>query len=78
MRAGRSAAVGVVTELVDVHASVGVGIVAGDVVADGGWRGLGGLFEGDGTLDVGVTPEYSNLSGTLVSCGGIVKDRGVN
>jgi len=33
--AGRSAAVGVVTELVDVHASLSIGIVASDVPGDG-------------------------------------------
>lgn len=31
VRAGGSAAVGVVTESVDVHATLGVGIIAGDV-----------------------------------------------
>lgn len=36
VRTGRGAAVGVVAELVDVHASLGVGIVARDVVGDGG------------------------------------------
>lgn len=35
------AAVGVVTELVDVHASLGGSVVAGDVVGDCCWGGLG-------------------------------------
>ena len=60
MWAGAGAAVGVVTELVDVHSSLGIGIVASDVEGDGGWARLGGLFEGDGTLDVGVTSQDSN------------------
>jgi hypothetical protein len=41
VRASRSATVGVVTELMDVHASLGVGVMAGDVEGDGGGRGLG-------------------------------------
>ena len=57
MRAGRGTTVGVVTELMDVHATLGVGVVACDVVGDGCWGGLGGLLEGDGSLDVGVTAE---------------------
>jgi len=60
VRAGRCAAVGVVTELVDVHASFSVGIVARDVPGDVGWRRLGALLEGDGALDVRVTSEDSN------------------
>lgn len=39
----------------DVHASFGIGIVAGNVPRDVRGRGLGGLLEGDGALDVGVT-----------------------
>ena len=57
MRPSRSAPVGVITELVDVEASLGTGVVAGDVPGNGGWGGLGGLFEGDGSLDLGVSTE---------------------
>lgn len=60
MRAGAGAAVGVVAEGVDVHAALGVGVVAGDVPADGRLGGLGGLLEGDGALDVGVTTDDSD------------------
>lgn len=60
MRAGTGAAVGVVTELVDVHAALGGGIVAFDIVGDGGGAGLGRLFEGDGAADGGVTTEDCN------------------
>jgi hypothetical protein len=45
VRTSRSAAIRVITELMNVHASLGVGIVAGDVVRDGCRGGLGGLFE---------------------------------
>lgn len=54
MRAGAGAAVGVVAELVDVHAALGGGVVALDVVGDGGGAGLGGLLKGDGAADGGV------------------------
>lgn len=57
MGAGGCAAVGVVTELVDVHATLGVCIVAVDLVGDGGRRRVVGLFEGDGSVDFGVTAE---------------------
>ena len=66
MRASGCAAVCVVTELVDVHASLGVGIVATDVPCYISWGRLGGLFEGDGALDVRVTSQNSNW--TYVSC----------
>lgn len=60
MRAGRGAAVGVVAKLVDVEAALGIGVLASDVPGDDGGRRLGGLLEGDGALDVGVTAEDSN------------------
>ena len=37
VRPSAGAAVAVVTELVDVHATLGGGVVPGDVVGDGGW-----------------------------------------
>ena len=57
MRSGRSAAVGVVAKGVDVHATLSVGVVAGNVPRDGGGRGLALLFKGHGALDVGVSTE---------------------
>lgn len=63
VRAGGGAAVGVVTKGVDVEAALGVGVVASDVVGDGGGRGLGLLLEDDGTGDLGVTTEDGNCSG---------------
>ena len=60
VRSSAGAAVAVITELVDVHATLGGGIVAGDVVGDGGWGGLGGLLEGDSAADFGVAAEDCN------------------
>ena len=60
MRTGRGAAVGVVTELVDVESTLGVGVVAEDVPRDSGGSVLGGLLKGDGTVDLGVTTEDSD------------------
>jgi hypothetical protein len=60
VRTSGGAAVGVVTELVDVEATLGVGVVALDVPGDGGGRVLVGLLEGDSAGDLGVTTEDSN------------------
>ena len=60
MRAGRRAAVGVVAELVDVHATLGVGVIPMDLVGDCGGGGLVRLVEGDGSADFGVTAEDCN------------------
>jgi hypothetical protein len=60
VRTSRGAAVGVVTKGVDVETTLGVGVLAAEVVGDGGGRALGVLLEGDGTLDVRVTAEDSN------------------
>lgn len=60
MRAGGGAAVGVVAEGVDVEATLGVGVVAGEIPGDGGRVGLGGLLEGDGSGNLRVTPENSD------------------
>jgi hypothetical protein len=57
VRSSRCASVGVVTEGVDVHATLGIGVVASDVPCDGGVGVLVGLLEGDGSLDVGVSTE---------------------
>lgn len=58
--AGAGAAVCVVAKGVDVHAALGVCVVAGNVVGDCRLAALGGLLEGDGALDVGVTTEDGN------------------
>jgi hypothetical protein len=57
VRAGGGAAVGVVAKGVDMHATLGVGVVASDVPGDGGGRRLGLLLEDNGALDGGVTAE---------------------
>lgn len=60
MRASRCAAVGVVAEGVDVHATLGIGVLAADVPGDGGGRGLRLLLEGDGSGDLGVSTDDSD------------------
>lgn len=60
MRAGRRAAVGVVTKGVDVEAALGVGVVAGEVIGNGGRGRLRLLLKGDGTRHLGITTEDSN------------------
>jgi len=60
MRTSAGAAVGVVTELVDMHATLGTGIVVLDVPSDSGGRGLGGLLEGHLAGDLGVSSEDGN------------------
>lgn len=65
MRARRSAAVGVVAKGMDVHAALGVGIVAGDLPRDSRGGVLVGLLEGHGALDVGVTAEDCDCGGEL-------------
>ncbi len=70
MRAGRRAAVGVVTEGVDVHPTLGIGIVAGDVPADLGRSRLGVLLEHNGARDLGVTAnnaDWARLESALTN-----------
>lgn len=55
VRAGRGAAVGVVTKGVDVHATLGIGVVASDIPANSGGLRLGGLLKGDSASNLGVT-----------------------
>lgn len=66
MRASGGAAVGVVTELVNVESTLSVGVVASDVPGDGGRGTLGSLLEGDGAGDLSVTTENSNCKETKV------------
>jgi hypothetical protein len=60
VRAGGGAAVGVVTELVDVETTLSVGVVTGDVPGDGGGSVLISLLEGNSTSDLRVSAEDSN------------------
>ena len=57
VRTSTCAAVCVVTELMDVHATLGGRVAAVDVVGNGGWGGFGGLFEGHGTANGRFTAE---------------------
>jgi hypothetical protein len=63
VRAGRCAAVGVVTKLVDVHATLSIWVVALDIPCDGGGGAFGLLLEGNGTGDLRVTSDGSNCTG---------------
>lgn len=65
VRAGRGAAVRVVTKGVDVEATLGVGVIAGDVVGDGGRGTLRVLLEDDGAGDLCVSSEDSNCRSPL-------------
>lgn len=60
VRTSRGASVGVVTKGVDVHATLGVGIMASNVPGDGGGVRLGSLLEGNSTGDLGVTTDDAN------------------
>ena len=54
-----------------MHATLGIGVVAGDVPGEGGGGRLGLLLEDEGALDVGVTTEDGNCDGGGVSDGGL-------
>lgn len=60
MRTSRCAAVGVVTESMDMEATLGICIVSRDLILNGGWGGLRLLGEGDNSCDVGVSTEDGN------------------
>lgn len=60
VRTGRGAAIGVVPKGVDMHTTLGIGVVAGDVPSDLGGSALRLLLEDDGARHLGVTPENSN------------------
>lgn len=68
VRAGRGAAVGVVTKGVDVETTLRVGVVAGDVVGDGGRGTLRSLLEDDGAGDLGVSSKNADCSTELARC----------
>jgi len=60
MRTSGCTSIGIITKLVNVESSLGIGIVTSKVPGDGGWRGLGFLFKGDGTGDLGVSSNGCN------------------
>lgn len=57
MRTSACASIGVITKLMNVHATLSRGVVAFDVVIYGGWGRFRRLLEGHGTADIGVTTE---------------------
>jgi hypothetical protein len=67
MRTSRCAAVGVITELMDVHAPLGIGVVASDVPCDGGRGRLSRLLEGNGASDLRITSNECNYGGPMPS-----------
>lgn len=57
---GGCAAIGIVTELMDMHATLSIGVVASDVPCDRGRRGFGLLLKGDRPGDLRVTSHGCN------------------
>jgi hypothetical protein len=60
VRTSGCAAVGVVTELMNVASSLSVGIVASDIPWDVGWRRFGFLLEGESSSDLSVTSDFAD------------------
>jgi hypothetical protein len=60
MGASGCAAIGVVTKLMNMHATLSIGIISGDVPCDGGWGGLGGLLECNSSGDLRITSQGCN------------------
>ena len=67
MRTSRGTAVRIVTELMDVETSFGVGIIAADVVGDGGGTGFGRLLKGHGPRDFRVSSKDGDYRWVLPS-----------
>lgn len=76
VRAGRGAAVGVVAEGVDVHATLGVGVVAGDVPGDSGGGVLGLLLKDNSALDVRVAADNTDWQRAMTLEGAISRRDG--
>lgn len=62
MRPCTGAAIGVVSELVNMYPPLRIRVIASNIVGYCGWSRLGGLFEVDGTADVGVATENCNCT----------------
>ena len=75
VRSSTGAAVGVIAEGVNVHATLSIRVVARNVPCDLGVKGLVGLLKGNGTLDVGVSTEDGDCRDALVLCFNISSDR---
>jgi len=63
VRAGAGAAVGIIAKGMNVHATLGVAVVAGDVPGDCGGARVRGLLKADRTGDFGVTSNDSDWVG---------------
>ena len=57
---GGGATIGIVTKLVDVHATLSIGVIASDVPCNGSWGRLGFLLEGNSAGDLRVTSNECN------------------
>lgn len=72
MRASTGAAIGVVSELVDMNAPLGGGVTALDVVGNGRWGGFGALLKSNSSRHGGITPEDCDCNRrknrTLATC----------
>lgn len=60
MRAGTCAAIGVIAKSMNVHAPLGVAVVAGDVPGDCGGARIGHLLKCDSAGNFGVASDDSN------------------
>lgn len=60
VRSRRSTSVSVVPKLVNVHSTLRVGIVAGDLIGDDGRRRLALLSEDDSSTHIGVSADNSD------------------
>jgi hypothetical protein len=63
MGAGGGAAVGVIAELMDVHATLSIGVVTSDIPCDCSRGGLRFLLEGNGAGDLRVPSDGCNYKG---------------
>jgi len=59
---GGGATIGIVTKLVDVHATLSIGVVASDIPCNGSWGGFRFLLEGNGAGNLRVTSEGCNYN----------------
>ena len=67
MGTGAGAAVGIVTELVDVHATLGGSITAFNIVRNGRWGRLGRLLKGHSAGDTGIASKDRDCTKELIS-----------
>jgi len=68
MRSSTSAPIGVVSKLMDMHATLGTWIIPRNVPADSRGGTLRRLLKGDGAGDLGVTAEDSDYKRRASPC----------